>query len=331
MEEINMMKLRNLIANTDDVAKECVSKWDFDANNVSFWRGSANYVYVINNTDKTYYLRFALDEERTLSEIEAEFEFLTYLKINKFPMAYPIKSKYEKYIEPIHHPQGTYYAVVFVGAKGYNLEIEEMKSEDFYNWGISLAKLHNLSSKFMPQKYKRKDYREILDRMKCILADIPDETEAITELNKVSNWLSSLALTEDNFGLIHCDYELDNIFWDKDLKIFTAIDFDDSMYFYYAMDIVYALRDLDELSEENACLGLESFLQGYKTIRDISDTEVKNFSKFRRFADLLTYVRLKYSMKDSDFDNEPEWLTNLRPRLINKCQVLKDNFNLEWI
>jgi Ser/Thr protein kinase RdoA (MazF antagonist) len=331
MEEINMMKLRNLIANTDGVAKECISKWGFDVNNVSFWRGSANYVYVINNTDKAYYLRFALNEERTLSEIEAEFEFLTHLKTNNFPAAYPVKSKDGKYIETIHHPQGTYYATVFEGAKGCNLEIEEMKTEDFHNWGISLAKLHNLSSEFTPQKNKRKDYKDILDGMKCILTDLPDEAEAISELSKASDWLSSLSLTEDNFGLIHYDYELDNIFWDKDLRIFTAIDFDDSMYFYYAMDIAYALRDLNELSEEKAYLGLEAFLQGYKTIRDISDTEVKNFSKFRRFADLLTYVRLKYTMKDSNFDNEPEWLTNLRPRLVNKCQILKNNFNLEWV
>ncbi|MGF7059715.1 hypothetical protein [Brassicibacter mesophilus] len=59
------------------------------------------------------------------------------------------------------------------------------------------------------------------------------------------------------------------------------IDFEDSMYFYYIIDIVYALRDLDDLDKANAKLGLESFIKSYRTIKEISDIEIESFSKFK--------------------------------------------------
>ena len=103
-----MMKLKNLVCDTDQVANEILKNWDHDRNSLNFWRGSANYVYFFKNEKEIYWLRFSKKDENSLEQIEAEIEFLLYLKESGFPVVYPIKSKNNKYVEVIENDIDTY-------------------------------------------------------------------------------------------------------------------------------------------------------------------------------------------------------------------------------
>lgn len=325
-----MMKLKNLICDTDEVANEILKNWQHDSESLKFWRGSANYVYLFMYENQKYWLRFSKKDENSLDLIKAEMEFILYLNNSDYPFVRPIKSKKDRYIEVVKIGSEEYYAVVFSDAQGINLDIDVMTESQFEVWGKTLASLHNLSKNFKPKKYVRNNWKEILKFAGDILSDLPEEKEAINELSMVEKWLNSLSVTSDNYGLIHYDFELDNIFFNEQLNKFNVIDFDSSMYHWYVMDIVCALGDLDELESSKAEMGLQYFLKGYCSIRDIKDEDIKLLPKFKRFSNLVSFTRLLRSLKDSDFSKEPDWLKELRPRLLRKCDVYREGFKEIW-
>ncbi|KAB3539025.1 phosphotransferase [Alkaliphilus pronyensis] len=325
-----MMKLENLICNTEDIAYEILQSWQHDIDSLRFWRGSSNYVYFFTCNDNEYWLRFTKKDENSLEEIKAEIQLLLYLNNNGYPCVVPIKSKNNNYVEAIERHKETYYAVVFNKAVGVNLDIKNITKTQLEGWGKALASFHSLSMSFQPKEYVRKSWKDKLKLTADILKDFPNEKNALEELYRIKEWLSSLPITNENYGLIHYDFELDNIFWNEEFKKFTIIDFDDSMYHWYAMDIAYALRDLYELEECKKKEGLQVFLKGYCSVKTIKEEYIELLPKFKRFGDLITFAKLLRSLKDSDFSQEPVWLDKLRPKLLNKCQELRDGFIEEW-
>ncbi|ERI91055.1 phosphotransferase enzyme family protein [Clostridiales bacterium oral taxon 876 str. F0540] len=325
-----MMKLKNLVLNTDQVANAILKNWNHDENSLNFWRGSANYVYFFTLKGDRYWLRFSRKDENSLEQIKAEIEFLLYLKENNFSAVYPIISNNHRYIEVVEDEGETYYAVVFNKAEGVNLEIEDMTEAEFECWGKSLASLHRLSKTFRPKEHVRNSWKQVLEVTSDILSDFPNEQNAKDELKKVEKWLKSLPVTNENYGLIHYDFELDNVFFNKQSRLFKAIDFDSSMYHWYVMDIACTLGDLNELDSPKAEDGLKHFLKGYRSINGIEEEFIDLLPKFERFDNLISFAKLLRSLQDSSFPSEPEWLKRLRPRLLKKCDEYRKGFEKAW-
>jgi Ser/Thr protein kinase RdoA (MazF antagonist) len=325
-----MMKLKNLVCDTDQVAKEILRNWEHDGGSLNFWRGSANYVYFFTNKDEKYWLRFSKKDENSLEQIKGEIEYLMYLKNNGHPSVYPIKSYNDNYVEVVEFELETYYAVVFNKAEGVNLELDDMTEVQFESWGKSLAALHNLSKAFKPKEYVRNSWKEILEFTRYILSNFPNERSAIEELNRMEKWLKSLPISEESYGLIHYDFQLDNVFYKEQSNEFYVIDFDSSMYHWYVMDIVCALGDLQDLEDSKAENGLKYFLKGYCSINNIKEEDITLMPKFQRFDNLVTFAKLLRSLQDSDFSQEPNWLQRLRPRLLRKCVEYREGFQEPW-
>lgn len=325
-----MMQLKNIIIETDSVAKELLKNWNYDENSIHFWRASANYIYIFTHNSEKYYLRFVQEEDNTVEQIESELEFLAYLNSNNYPCAYAIESKNRRYIETITVEEGSFYGVVFKEAKGNIIDIEELSELQAETWGKTLGVLHNLSINYNPNKYSRQSYKDKLQFIQNVLSDFPEEKEALAELKRVDNWLSSLPVTKDNYGLIHYDFELDNVLLNKVTNTFTAIDFDDSIYHWYVMDIVCALRDLKELEEEQAESKLNSFLKGYSLEKSLPSNLTELMPRFERYLNLYMFSRLLRAMKNNNYTYSEEWLVGLKIKLTNYCNHYREGFKKPW-
>lgn len=137
----------------------------------------------------------------------------------------------------------------------------------------------------------------------------------ISALTALKSELCSLPLTQNNYGLIHYDFELDNVFYDKETKNCAVIDFDDSMYHWYALDIEQVFDSLeDKLSGEALKTAKNEFIRGYK--EEHCYTEEMNASRrlMRRFINLYGYARMIRCVAEK-FTDEPEWMTELRGKL----------------
>lgn len=145
--------------------------------------------------------------------------------------------------------------------------------------------------------------------------DFPDETEALTEARLLRDYFSLIPITKNNFGLIHFDFEYDNVFYDQASQSCNVIDFDDAMYHWYAMDFEQALHSLqDDIPREQFSHKKQCFLDGYVTEYEITDDIDALMPACRRFAQLYGYVRVLRSAAEK-WSNEPDWLLNLREKL----------------
>lgn len=323
-----MLKLKYLFHNKE-LAEMILKNWEYDCDDpdlLKYYRTSSNAVYWCKNNGNIFFLRFAPDEEKSKENILAELEFLRYLKSNGYSSVETILSKAGNELEVANTPWWKYYAVAFKKASGMSLDRMPLTKDIVFGFGKALGKLHKLSSEFNPINNKRNTWKEEMDWMENILTTFPNETEAKNELSKLRDYFSKLPATKYNFGLVHYDFELDNVFYDEASKTFTAIDFDDSMYNWYALDIEQSLDSLkEEISEDQIDSLTTEFINGYRLEYDVWDEMLKLLPIFRRYINLYDYVRVLHSSKEK-WDNEPGWLVNLRSKLETASNNKKAGF-----
>lgn len=323
-----MLKLKYLFDN-HDLAQMILSNWEYDSddpNLLKYFRISSNAVYWFRNHGTTFLLRFSPAEEKSKEYILAELEFLRYLKGNGYSVADTILSKHGNEVEEINTPWGLYYASAFKRVPGKSLEDVPISDELIFKYGKALGYLHKLSSKYVPANYRRKDWKDTMDWMEAELSNFPDEAPAKEELRILKNYFTKLPVTKENFGLVHYDFEPDNVFYDDTTKTLNAIDFDDAVYHWYAVDIEQVFDSLNDIVPEDQIeAAAMQFIKGYRTEYDISDDMLKLLPVFRRYINLYGYVRLCHSSTEK-WDNEPEWLTDLRVKLHKASSRYKSGF-----
>jgi Ser/Thr protein kinase RdoA (MazF antagonist) len=325
-----MLKLKYLFDNKD-LAHMILKNWEYDYNDpnlLEYYRISANAVYLCKNRSNTFFLRFTPVEEKSKEKILAELEFLSYLRSNGYPAVETILSKSGNELEVVDTPWGTFCAVAFKKASGKQISEMTLTKDLIFGLGKSLGKLHKLSSEFSPVSNKRNNWKETMDWMENVLLTFPDEIAAKNELSILKAYFSKLPITKENFGLIHYDFEPDNVFYNEITKNYNSIDFDDAMYHWYALDIEQSLDSIKEnIPEEQVEPSINEFIRGYRLEFAISDEMLKLLPIFRRYINLYMYVRILRSMEEK-WDNEPDWMIDLRIKLKNLLDRRKDTFTM---
>lgn len=323
-----MLKLKYLFDNRD-LAKMILDNWDYDPFSLdmfNFYRISSNAVYPFKSNEKIRLLRFSPCVEKDKNNVMGELEFIRYLKSKGYPALCTVPSKNNNELLEVHTPWGDYFAVVFDRVGGVQLGEVQYTYEICRKHGKSLGKLHNLSSEYKPTIKLRWSYDDILLWIEKELSNFPDEVLAMQEVMLLKAYLKKLPRNSQTYGMIHYDFELDNVFYDEVTDSLNIIDFDDSMYHWYAMDIEQALDSImNETSTGEYSLMKDSFIIGYREEFDITDEMLSYTPIFRRFANLYGYVRILLSLAEA-WDNEPEWLIDLRGKLSNAMNQRSKDF-----
>lgn len=327
-----MLKLSRMKAIMDQVkpdwtcplAEQALEKWGFDPGTVYFFRASANTVFVFRKEGQRHFLRLSHIEDRSYDTLKSEVQLLLFLKDQpNVKVALPVLSNEENYIEKVETELGSFFAVVFEGLEGDMFETEELEEAQFRNWGRTLGELHQALSR-VPQAIAddRPSFKTHLERVSVSLP--PEETRALKEVDRLSEWAERLPDSHDYFGLIHYDFELDNLVW-KDGQT-SLLDFDEAANYWYEADIAYALRDLFEEEVDLDLPGFKAFMSGYREARDPNPellNQLESFLKWhhlRSFAEFLQVVDLEVA------ENDPAWLVNLHGKLSAKIESYRKSF-----
>lgn len=324
-----MMSLKNMVRGLEDdsVAKQLIQHWEHDTDTLKFWRASSNFIYLFENNGVRYFLRFIHEEDNAIENIQAELDFMQYLKASGYLTASPVLSSSKQWIETICVAgHGRYYGVVFEEASGAPLALDSITDQQTEAWGKSLAFMHQLSESYASRAAKRESWRDALTVISSVLQRYPHEKPARQEFEQVLEQLSRLPDSSEHMGLIHYDFQLDNVFYYEHESRFCAIDFDDAMIHWYAMDIVSALTDLFEQQNDKAHRKIEHFLTGYQSIRPLNEYWVQLFPLFQRFANLYKFSRLLHCVEDIDEQRSPEWALKLKDKLLKICEQIRRNF-----
>lgn len=326
-----MMKLSSMLKVVETVDDEwrsplverILENWEYDKKSLYYFRSSANFIFVFKKDEERYFLRFVEKQERSIETITAEINILQYIFNHSVEVAVPILSKNKRYIEEVETEVGTFYAVVFKGLDGRQCEIEELCAEQFLLWGRALGKLHQ-TLKHMPKDLyqNRATWKDHLHFVRKILPE--SERAAYKELERISTWANELPITSDNFGIVHYDFELDNLFINTD-KV-GIIDFDDCANYWYAADIAFALRDIFHEKVDINHPSYQVFLQGYTIETSIDEQVLKNLPLFMRMHQLMMFTKILQTVDIPELEEYPKWLKNLRKKLVNYIQKTRTEF-----
>lgn len=307
-----------------ELADELLTHWQHDAERAKFWRASANFIFHFKNAGQAYVLRFNHADERTTLAIQAEIDYINMLADKGIRVARPVRSVAGNFIESIATDHGIFHTVAFEVLPGKQLDLDQLTPDQLVRWGQALGELHNASAHYT---IARRPTWE--DQLTWVAEILPADEEIVRQtLVQLRRELGLLAINEDNFGLIHFDFELDNVIWDEDQP--GIIDFDDSAYYWFVADVVLALGDLFGDSADKVDLQHETFLhfiKGYRSARPLGQEELKLIPLFLRLDNLITFAKLHHALTPTDPDGELPWMVDLRSKLAAKMQFYRDEFS----
>lgn len=315
-----MLKLEYLFENFD-LARAALTHYAHDPDrldeSLSWFRISSNAVYPYFHQGELHFLRLCPAAEKQLADIAAEIEFIRYLRSRDYPAMEPVPTLSGALWETISTPWGDYHMSAFRRVPGRAMEDVPLTQDILRAYGSSLGRMHRLSADFTPT-LRRSSYEDVAQTM-C--SALPSKLHPV--LADALEQLSRLPRTKETYGLVHYDYEPDNVFYNETTQRISVIDFDDSLYHFYALDVEQALDSLGELVPiVDLPHARSAFLTGYRAEHSLPPEMEAALPLMRRFIDLRACARL-HACLDSQPREQPAWLTSLQVRLTARRDELE--------
>lgn len=319
-----MLQFKYLIKNYD-LAKQALGSWQHDPNTLDQllpqYRISSNAMYPFLAEGQIRFLRLAPTEEKLAANVWGELEFILYLNANGYPALKPVKASSGDFVLTLKTQWGTYYASVFERVAGEQIQKTDCSDEIMYQYGKSLGRLHALSSSYTP-KIKKWGHIEVWEWIEKLACQYNAPAFVLAELDALKNEFMLLPMDAKHYGLIHYDFEPDNVFYDAPSQTCSVIDFDDGMYHWYLFDIDRALDCIKSaLEADRHAQAKVQFIEGYKTEFPYSCQISDALPLMGRFRNLFAYVRLIRAAHEQLAD-EPSWMKELRKKIDRKLAEL---------
>lgn len=315
-----MMKLstmalgdRRLAMNGDlPVAAQGITCWSHDPDSARLFRYSSNFVFAFSHEGQRRFLRAAHERERSAAQIEAEVSLITWLAAEGVAVAAPLPSSDGRLVEHIDTEVGVFHTVVFPGLDGEQFETDDLDLDGLVRWGRALGQLHAAMRRY-PGKADaaRPSWR---DDLALARASVRAPERAIErEINELEARLGMLPVSPETYGLIHFDFELDNLLWNGPSS--GILDFDDCAHHWFAADIAFALRDLFDAGAGLEDPRAQAFLRGYRESEALDDAMMAAVPLFSRLSRLTGFARLTRALDLDPAPQYPDWLRDLEGRL----------------
>lgn len=293
-----MLRFKYLFENYD-LARQAVAYYHHDDISLfEHFRISSNMIYPFKNNHQVFFIRLTPIDEVKERYFLGEIDLLN--KLSDYNACRIYQTKDGQDYKVINTKWGKYYLVAFERVDGKRLDELEITDDIAFKVGQSLAVFHELQI-----QVDRPNIVSILECMEETFIYLNDQ-KALAILNKLESDFTGLEISHKNYGLIHYDFEEDNLFYDKTIHV---IDFNDSMYGFYMLDIINVV---DSIGHKDAVY------MGYQSIRSI---EATNQSWCKRFKSLYAYMRMKKASFDH-LEDEPDWMNGLRKKFQNRYEDL---------
>lgn len=313
--EIDRLKRTVTAAWESPVADQVAAAWGYPPGTAKWWRSSASHVFVLPDLDGKRYLRFVPDTYRGAGPVAAVSALMGHLVAGGAAVVLPVPAQAGTLTVTVPTALGPMHSMVVEAAPGDELDVDDLTEDRARAWGRSLASIHDVAAGIdtsLPAAFAE-------------LAEIParfsDDPLLVKAAARLSDRLAALPRDPTRFGVVHGDFELDNLAWDAGRA--TAFDFDEAALSWYAADVAYALRDLvgPDGEPEAAHRGLvQAFVAGYRSVRPLDDGDLRLFAGAHAACSLTRITRAL----DTPGGDDPEWRAELRTRLTAMTRSHRD-------
>ena len=318
-----MLKLKDLCENFD-LAYEALGQYDYDVEKtkkvIKYYRINSNAIYPFYNKEGLNFLRLAKTTERDFEQSVAEIKLIQHLKSKGVQVleVQPMRDGNE--IKVLNTAYGKYIVCAFKKVQGISLEDyfeeNEVTKDLIRGYGEALGKMHKATEGV--NNLNRINYLNYINKIESRLNNLCENEFMKNEFYKLKEKYLSLDITPNNFGLIHYDAELDNVFYDKKVG-FIFIDFDDSHYNFYCLDIARSLNEVERIAPSL----MDTFLDGYRMHKDL-DNNI-NYEFFKKISFMDQYAEIHYVLSEN-VENRPDWMNEIIDELLIMKQKYEEYF-----
>jgi len=327
-----MLKLKYLFENFA-LAKECIRFYEYSEETLDemlpFFRISSNAIYPFRageNAQKVCFLRISPIEEKSFEDVVTEISLIESLIEKGFSAMKPVPMKDGERAKQVATEWGKYNVSCFEKVPGKSLEDVAGTLDIVKGYGHTLGKMHALLKEY-PAQEDRRDHKELLKEIRERLEMYEAPKRVNAECASLSRELEKLEISKATYGVIHYDFEPDNVFYDAESGLFSVIDFDDAIRCWYALDVVRALDALDEIVEEDMVKAAEQrFMEGYRSATDFTEEQQKSLHLMRRLVYLQEYATILHVISEPILEM-PDWMHGLMNKLIGKLHWLEETMS----
>lgn len=280
---------------SESLLDDCADRWGLKE--LLFIRKMENIVFSATAPSGKVFLRLTSPIRRLKPEIEAEIDWIEHLARNGLKVPRIIPDKSGNTIVSLQEEDQRFEATLFAEMKGeHPQETKTTEPKFIQTLGALIAKMHeaNLTYKGAHLGLKREEWFEERGLRHALwAAQSSSEKPLQNRLKTAVDWLKSLPRNSNNYGLVHIDLGALNLFVDDDDTI-GIIDFDDSCNHWFVFDLAIVIfsmagrRNHTSIRPEET-EWLSHLIQGYRTVRPLSEEDVLLIPRFITFAALRLF------------------------------------------
>lgn len=254
-----------------------------------FYDYGMNDIYTINAGDVIYYLRISLTGMHDLVDYEQEVQIINEFYKNGISVAAPVRCIDGSFVTKLDAPEGPRYAILFQEAKNVP---SKNNISSMYNLGTMVANMHTMADhKNFALTRKPLDLENLtfnpLEMLKPFLSHRQEDIQFLeTAAKKLYDYVeNNFKYEKPYYGYCHGDIHKGNVFFDGEKPI--IFDFDCMGDGFRIYDIcTYAWNESfhNEIYLESE--EWQAFLNGYNSIRQITEIELSSISAFIALREL---------------------------------------------
>ena len=299
------------------VADVVAAAWGQPAGTALWWRSSGSHVFRVPAQDDrpASFLRFVPDSQRSYGAVAGVAALMHELHARGGAVVQPVPSSFGAFAETIDTELGAMHAMLLTAAPGDQTDVDVLTVPRAHAWGMALADLHRRAGGVdteLPDGVDR------LSGAANLLSGDPAVADAVHHLIEQ---ISGMPRNPAQYGVIHGDFELDNMAWVGDTA--TAYDFDEAARSWFAADVASAVRDLTagtgRPTKVHAHL-FDAFIAGYRHVGRLDDTEVRRLPLFAALNAASSLITLRQVIDAGDRSGDPDWQVRLRDKLDDHIQ-----------
>lgn len=313
--EIDRLKQTVSEAWDSPVADQVAARWGYPAGTARWWRSSASHVFVLPDSGRRRYLRFVPGSYRGPKPVAVVAELMARLSDGGSAVVRPVAAESGTLTVTVATGLGAMHAMVVEPAPGEEVDVTGLTESQAWYWGQALAHVH-------------RDAAGLGAGLPVSFGEPPgigelfaDDTALVEATARLTDVMRDLPRGRDRWGVVHGDFELDNMAWEDGRPI--AYDFDEAALSWYAADVAFAVRDLTDhtgrpTTEHRA--QFDAFLAGYRGVRPFDDEDLGHLPLFAGLHAAVSLVRITRAL-GAPARVEPDGLTELRDDLTDLART----------
>jgi Ser/Thr protein kinase RdoA (MazF antagonist) len=310
-------RLEQTVADSWDspVADQVAAHWGCPAGMVKWWRSSASHVFVLSGDDGRRFLRFVPDAYRGPDGLAAVAQLMAQLSRGGSAVVRPVATESGALTVTVPTRIGVMHAMMVEAAPGDEIDLAGLTELRARCWGQALARLHRDAAG------RGAGLGESFGELPGAARLFAGDTALVEATLTLAGWMRRLPRDRSHRGVVHGDFELDNLAWTGTRPV--AYDFDEAAVSWFAADIAYALRDLagptGQVAGEHRAR-FDAFIAGYRSLRPLDDQDLGRLPLFAGLQAAACIVRITRALGRPG-RGEPGWLADLRDKLTRQARA----------